>query len=47
MSRTFGVGHMCIEFHHAKIDCIIYMDSDLNPPELINKLILNMKKEPT
>ena len=41
MSRTFGVGPCVLAgFRHAKGDCIIYMDSDLqDPPELINKLI--------
>jgi len=41
MSRTFGVGPCVLAgFKHAKGDCIIYMDSDLqDPPELLNKLI--------
>ncbi len=46
MSRTFGVGPCVLAgFRHAKGDCIIYMDSDLqDPPELINKLIFKYEK---
>lgn len=42
MSRTFGVGPCVLAgFKHAKGDCIIYMDSDLqDPPELLDKLII-------
>lgn len=41
MSRTFGVGPCVLAgFKHAKGDCVIYMDSDLqDPPELLDKLI--------
>ena len=41
MSRTFGVGPCVLAgFKHAKGDCIVYMDSDLqDPPEILEKLI--------
>ena len=41
MSRTFGVGPCVLAgFKHAKGDCIIYLDSDLqDPPEIIPSLI--------
>ena len=41
MSRTFGVGPCVLAgFNHAKGDCVVYMDSDLqDPPELLDKLI--------
>ena len=41
MSRTFGVGPCVLAgFKHARGDCIIYMDSDLqDPPEILEKLI--------
>lgn len=46
MSRTFGVGPCVIAgFKHAKGDCVIYMDSDLqDPPELIKELIEQYEK---
>jgi len=41
MSRTFGVGPCVLAgFKHAKGDCVVYMDSDLqDPPEILGKLI--------
>ena len=41
MSRTFGVGPCVLAgFNHAKGDCVVYMDLDLqDPPELLDKLI--------
>ena len=41
MTRTFGVGPCVMAgFNHAKGDCVVYMDSDLqDPPELLDKLI--------
>ena len=46
MSRTFGVGPCVLAgFKHAKGDCIIYMDSDLqDPPEILEKLIKEYEK---
>ena len=46
MSRTFGTGPCVLAgFKHAKGDCIVYMDSDLqDPPEIISKLIDEHKK---
>ncbi len=46
MSRTFGLGPCVLAgFRHAKGDCIVYMDSDLqDPPEIIPKLIDEYKK---
>ena len=41
MSRTFGVGPCVLAgFKHAKGDCIIYLNPDLqDPPEIIPSLI--------
>ena len=41
MSRTFGVGPCVLAgFKHAKGDCVIYMDSDLqDPPEIAEQLV--------
>ena len=41
MSRTFGVGPCVLAgFKHAKGDCIIYMDADLqDPPEVVENLV--------
>ncbi len=41
MSRTFGVGPCVLAgFKHAKGDCVVYMDSDLqDPPEILEKLV--------
>ena len=46
MSRTFGVGPCVLaDFKHAKGDCIVYMDSDLqDPPEILEKLIKEYEK---
>ena len=46
MSRNFGVGSCVLAgFRHAKGDCVIYMDSDLqDPPELILDLIKEHEK---
>ena len=46
MSRTFGVGPCVLAgFKHAKGDCIVYMDSDLqDPPEILEKLIKEYEK---
>ena len=46
MSRSFGLGPCVLAgFNHAKGDCIVYMDSDLqDPPEIIPKLIDEHKK---
>lgn len=46
MSRTFGVGPCVLAgFKHAKGDCIVYMDSDLqDPPEILEKLIKEHEK---
>ena len=46
MSRTFGVGPCVLAgFKHAKGDCIVYMDSDLqDPPEILEKLIQEYEK---
>ena len=46
MSRTFGVGPCVLAgFKHAKGDCVVYMDSDLqDPPELIENLINEYEK---
>ncbi len=46
MSRTFGVGPCVLAgFKHAKGDCVVYMDSDLqDPPEIIVKLIEEYEK---
>tara|TARA_B100001059_G_C17755853_1_gene539835 strand:+ start:122 stop:1054 length:933 start_codon:yes stop_codon:yes gene_type:complete len=41
MSRTFGVGPCVLAgFKHAKGDCIVYMDADLqDPPEVVENLV--------
>ena len=46
MSRTFGVGPCVLAgFKHAKGDCVVYMDSDLqDPPEILEKLIKEYEK---
>jgi len=46
MSRTFGVGPCVLAgFKHAKGDCVVYMDSDLqDPPEVLEKLIEEYEK---
>ena len=46
MSRTFGVGPCVLAgFKHAKGDCVVYMDSDLqDPPEILEKLIQEYEK---
>ena len=46
MSRTFGVGPCILAgFRHAKGDCVVYMDADLqDPPELLSELIKEYEK---
>ena len=46
MSRTFGVGPCVLAgFKHAKGDCVVYMDSDLqDPPEVLEKLVKDYEK---
>ena len=46
MSRTFGVGPCVLAgFKHAKGDCVVYLDSDLqDPPEILEKLIKEYEK---